>query len=36
MKLPENELEAQEFERSYVHTIYNEISDHFSHTRHSG
>lgn len=36
MKLPETDSEAKDFERSYVHTIYNEIADHFSHTRHSG
>jgi alkylated DNA repair protein alkB family protein 8 len=33
--LPKSDLEAIEFERSYVHVIYNEIADHFSHTRHS-
>lgn len=33
--LPSNDLEALKFERSYVHTIYNEIADHFSQTRHS-
>jgi len=36
MKLPETDSEAQDFEKSHVHTIYNEIADHFSHTRHSG
>lgn len=33
--LPSNNLEAKNFEKSYVHTIYNQIADHFSHTRHS-
>lgn len=33
--LPSNNSEAQNFEKSYVHVIYNEIADHFSHTRHS-
>ena len=35
MKLPTNEKEAKEFERSFVHEIYDEIADHFSQTRHS-
>jgi alkylated DNA repair protein alkB family protein 8 len=35
MKLPTSEMEALNFERSYVHTVYNKIADHFSSTRHS-
>ena len=35
MDLPTNDLEARLFEKSYVHTIYNEIADHFSQTRHT-
>jgi alkylated DNA repair protein alkB family protein 8 len=35
MTMPRNELEASEFEKSYVHTVYNKISDHFSSTRHT-
>ena len=33
--LPSSDKEAIEFEKAFVHTIYNEIADHFSHTRHS-
>jgi len=35
MKLPATDSEAQNFEKNYVHSIYNQIADHFSHTRHS-
>ena len=35
LTLPASDLEARLFEKSYVHTIYNEIADHFSQTRHS-
>lgn len=33
--LPSNDTEADNFEKSYVHNIYNEIADHFSSTRYS-
>lgn len=33
--LPSTENEARQFEHTYVHNIYNQIADHFSHTRHS-
>ena len=33
--LPSTDQEARQFELSFVHNIYNEIADHFSHTRHS-
>ncbi|CAF0720566.1 unnamed protein product [Brachionus calyciflorus] len=33
--LPSNDVEAKNFEKSHVQSIYNEIADHFSHTRHS-
>lgn len=35
IKLPENDEEAIEFEKSHVHTVYNQIAEHFSNTRHS-
>lgn len=35
MIIPSNDSEAKNFEKSYVQSIYNEIADHFSHTRHS-
>lgn len=35
MIIPSNDSEAKNFEKSYVQEIYNEIADHFSHTRHS-
>ncbi len=35
MVMPQSEMEALNFERSYVHTVYNSIADHFSSTRHT-
>ena len=32
--LPVSDEEARQFEKSYVHNIYNDIADHFSTTRH--
>ena len=32
--LPASEQDARNFENLYVHTIYNDIADHFSSTRH--
>lgn len=33
--LPKNDHEASQFEKSHVHNVYNQIAEHFSHTRHS-
>ncbi|RNA26571.1 SDA1 -like protein [Brachionus plicatilis] len=35
MTIPSTDFEAKNFEKSFVQSIYNEIADHFSHTRHS-
>ena len=35
LTLPKSELEALTFEKSYVHTVYDKIADHFSSTRHA-
>lgn len=35
LNLPTSENEALEFENSFVHTVYNQIADHFSSTRHT-
>ena len=35
LNLPRNDSEARNFELSHVHTVYNQIADHFSNTRHS-
>lgn len=35
VKLPFNDEDASKFESSYVHSVYNQIAEHFSNTRHS-